>query len=84
MKLETKKDDHVIALLFKILPSQGFEPRTNGLCLPATPFAAFDHAMTQSLWSGLSLRFTRLPSSLYTFLAFKRDLARDYLMAFAL
>jgi hypothetical protein len=55
--------------LYLLMPSQGLEPRTNGLCLPATAFAVFDFVTNQSLWSGLSLRFMRLPLSLYTFLA---------------
>ena len=48
------------------MPSVGFEPTTNGLCLP---LRLSPRPSVRGLWSGLSLRFTRLPSSLYTFRA---------------
>ncbi len=57
---------------FVSMPSVGFEPTTNGLCLPlrlSTPLSG--------LWSGLSLLFTSLLSSLYTF-RLLTGLARDY------
>src|SRR5262245_48508752 len=44
----------------------GFEPTTNGLCLPLR----LSPRSKSSLWSGLSLHFTCLPFSLYTFLMF--------------
>lgn len=53
------------------MPSARLELATNGLCLPATAFAArLMFSGINRLWSGLSLRFTRLLLSLYTFLAF--------------
>jgi hypothetical protein len=55
-----------LMLVFKV-PPQGFEPRTNRLCLPLRLSPRSVPNCLQSLWSGLSLRFTRLPLSLYTF-----------------
>ena len=55
-------------LIFKRLVAPvGFEPTTNGLCLPLRLSPRFD-LYNRSLWSGLSLHFTCLPFSLYTFL----------------
>jgi len=53
----------------------GFEPTTNQLCTPpqlSLPLSG--------LWAGLSLHPLAgcLPSSLYTFTAIRRRLARDY------
>src|SRR5438132_9962411 len=45
--------------------------------------SAFAASLFVELWSGLSLRFTRLPLSLYTFHACRHGLARDYHSAFA-
>ena len=70
-------------LLVLLVPSRGFEPRTNGLCLPLRLSLRSDRRSSRSLWPGLSLRFKRLPSSLYTFPAERRGLARDYHIAFA-
>jgi len=40
----------------------GFEPTTNGLCLPLRLSPRCWHGSSQSLWSGLYLHFTCLPS----------------------
>jgi predicted nucleic acid-binding Zn ribbon protein len=48
-----------------VMPSPRLERGTNGLCLPPR---LSPPPTRRGSWSGLSLRFTRLPSSLYTFL----------------